>query len=152
MHPAWWPGRDYANRPNVTSQIDGKGEGRSLLLSGHIDTVPLGTTDWSYDPFGAVVEDGKLYGLGSFDMKGGVAALLSAVRVIKELDIPLAGDLIAETVVDEHRDTALGSFGAACPFLGRGCRERQEEKKQQGKQEGNAHKVPRGEFCQVPPR
>jgi acetylornithine deacetylase len=102
LHPAWWPGRDYTDRPNVTTQIKGKGRGRSLLLSGHIDTVPLGTTNWSCDPFGAEVKDGKLYGLGSFDMKGGVAALLSAVRVIQELDFPLAGDLIAETVVDEE--------------------------------------------------
>lgn len=101
-HPAWWPGRDYTNRPNVTARIKGKGGGRSLLLSGHIDTVPLGTTKWSVNPFGAEIEDGKLYGLGSFDMKGGVATILSAIRVIKELDIQLAGDLITETVVDEE--------------------------------------------------
>jgi acetylornithine deacetylase len=110
QHPAWWPGRDFTNRPNVAARLEGKGTGRSLLLSGHIDTVPLGTTHWSVDPFGAEIKDGKLYGLGSMDMKGGCASLLSAIRFIKELDIPLAGDLIAETVADEEFGGANGTL------------------------------------------
>lgn len=109
-HPAWWPGREYTNRPNITARRTGQGKGKSLLLSGHVDTVPLGSSAWSVDPFGAVIRDGNLFGLGSFDMKAGVAALLSATRVIVELDIPLAGDLLVETVVDEEFAGANGTL------------------------------------------
>ena len=109
-HPAWWPGRDYTDRPVVSARLKGRGKGRSLLWTGHIDTVPLGTTRWSVDPFGAEIKDGKLYGLGSMDMKGGCAAHLSAIRIIKELDIPLAGDLIVETVSDEEFGGANGTL------------------------------------------
>jgi acetylornithine deacetylase len=101
-HPTYFPGRDYSNRPNVAATRKGVGEGRSLVLSGHIDTVPLGTKEWKHDPFGAEIEDDILYGLGAFDMKAGVATNLCVLRVFQELQIPLKGDLIFETVVDEE--------------------------------------------------
>ena len=101
-HPTYFPGRDYSNRPNVTAKRKGAGSGRSLVLSGHIDTVPLGTKSWHHDPFGAEIEDGKLFGLGAFDMKAGVATNLGVLRVFQELQIPLKGDLIFESVVDEE--------------------------------------------------
>ena len=71
-HPSFWPGRDYSRRLNVVARRRGGSGGRSLVLSGHIDTVPLGLAPWTHDPFGAAVHDGKLYGLGSYDMKGGI--------------------------------------------------------------------------------
>jgi acetylornithine deacetylase len=101
-HPSFWPGRDYSNRPNVVARRKGLGGGRSLVLSGHIDTVPLGLAPWRHDPFGAVIEDGRMYGLGAFDMKGGVACILGVLRAFQGLDIPLKGDLVCETVVDEE--------------------------------------------------
>jgi len=101
-HPAWWGTRDYSNRPNVAAKRSGQTDGRSLVLSGHIDTVPLGLMRWDTDPFTPTVKDGKLYGLGAFDMKSGVAAAISAMRIFQELDIPLAGDLMIETVIDEE--------------------------------------------------
>lgn len=101
-HPSFWPGRDYSNRPNVSARRKGLGGGRSLVLSGHIDTVPLGTSEWRRDPFGAEIEDGKLYGLGAYDMKGGVVINLGVMKAIQELGIPLNGDLIVETIVDEE--------------------------------------------------
>ncbi len=101
-HPSYWPGRDYAQRPNVSARRRGAGGGRSLVLSGHIDTVPLGTQPWKHDPFGGQIEDGKLFGLGAYDMKSGVALILGVMRVLTELDLVLKGDLIAETVVDEE--------------------------------------------------
>jgi acetylornithine deacetylase len=75
-HPSYWPGRDYHNRPNVVARRKGMGGGRSLVLSGHIDTVPLGLQPWTRDPFGAQIEDDRLYGLGAFDMKSGVVVNL----------------------------------------------------------------------------
>lgn len=101
-HPSFWHGRDYSNRPNVVARRRGSGGGRSLVLSGHIDTVPLGVAPWTRDPFGAEVHDGKLYGLGSYDMKGGVVLILGVMRALQELGIILKGDLIGESIVDEE--------------------------------------------------
>jgi len=102
-HPEYWPGRSYADRPNVNAMIRGSGGGRSLILSGHIDTVPADTpVEWHYPPFGAEVETGRLYGRGAWDMKAGVAMNLTVLRALARLGRRLKGDLIFETVVDEE--------------------------------------------------
>src|SRR5205085_12478459 len=69
QHPLYWKGRDYTDRPNVGARHAGKGGGRSLLLSGHIDTVPRGTQRWTREAFGGQIEGDRLYGRGSNDMK-----------------------------------------------------------------------------------
>jgi acetylornithine deacetylase len=102
-HAEYWPGRNYANRPNVNGILKGKGGGRSLILSGHIDTVPADTpVAWTHPPFGAVTEDGRLFGRGAWDMKAGVAMNLAVLRALRQAGIVLAGDLIFESVVDEE--------------------------------------------------
>jgi acetylornithine deacetylase len=101
-HPRYFPGRDYNHRPNVLAKRKGAGGGKSLLLSGHIDTVPLGVQAWKHDPFQAGIEDGRMYGLGAYDMKGGVVVMLGVMRTLYELGVSLKGDLLAETVVDEE--------------------------------------------------
>ena len=101
-HPRFFPGRDYARRPNVLARRKGMGGGKSLLLSGHIDTVPLGLQPWQSDPFQPTVKDGRLYGLGAYDMKCGVAVMFGVMRALRELGVNLKGDLLAETVVDEE--------------------------------------------------
>jgi acetylornithine deacetylase len=102
QHPLFWGGRDYSNRPNLGARRKGIGAGRSLVLSGHIDTVPRGTLPWTRDPFGGEVEGNRLYGRGSNDMKGGVATNLFVLEAIQELGLRLHGDLVFETVVDEE--------------------------------------------------
>lgn len=101
-HPLFVPGREYADRPNLGAVRRGKGDGRSLLLSGHIDTVPRGTQSWTRDPFGGEVEANRIFGRGSNDMKGGVATNLFVMECVAELGLPLKGDLLFETVVDEE--------------------------------------------------
>lgn len=101
-HPLWWPGRCYRNRPNVAAIRKGNGDGRSLVLSGHVDTVPVGSAPWTRDPFGGHVEGNRLYGRGSNDMKGGVATNLFVVEALADLGLQLGGDLTIETVVDEE--------------------------------------------------
>src|SRR4051812_21351414 len=64
-------------RPNVVGVLRGRRPGRTLLLCGHVDTV--GVTGMAA-PFSPVVRDGRLYGRGAVDMKGGVAAMLDAAR------------------------------------------------------------------------
>lgn len=111
-HPLFRSGRDYTNRPNVAAVWPGSGGGKSLLLSGHIDTVPRGSEPWSRDPFGAVVEGNRLYGLGSNDMKGGIAVMLLAVEALKDEGVQLRGDLLVETVVDEEFGGVNGTLAA----------------------------------------
>jgi acetylornithine deacetylase len=101
-HPEFWPGRDYRDRPNLSSRLKGQGGGRSLLLTGHSDTVAVGENVWNHPPFGAHIKDGKLYGLGASDMKGQMAAMLVLYKTIAEHGISLRGDLAYESVVDEE--------------------------------------------------
>jgi acetylornithine deacetylase len=101
-HPLFWPGRDYGRRPNLGARRKGRGGGRSLVLSGHIDTVPRGTQPWTRDPFGGEVDGNRLYGRGSNDMKGGVGTNLFIAEALHDLGIELLGDLVFETVVDEE--------------------------------------------------
>jgi acetylornithine deacetylase len=101
-HPLFRPGRDYSNRPNIGARRKGTGKGRSLLLSGHIDTVPVGSLAWTRDPFGGSIEGNLLFGRGSNDMKGGVATNLFILECLQQLKLPLAGDVLFESVIDEE--------------------------------------------------
>ncbi len=95
-------------RFNAVGILKGTGGGRSLMWNGHLDTVgPNGMSQ----PFNAQVREGRLYGRGSQDMKGGLAAMLSAVRSMKEAGIRLKGDVILAGVADEE----LASLGTAAP-------------------------------------
>jgi acetylornithine deacetylase len=85
-------------RPNVIGVLEGRGRGRSLMLCGHIDTVGV---EGMAAPFDPVERDGRIYGRGSQDMKGGVAAMIDAARIIAEEGLP-AGRLIVACVVDEE--------------------------------------------------
>lgn len=88
---------------------------RSLVFNGHIDVVPEGDHDqWATDPFGGEVRDGKIYGRGAMDMKGGVACAMTAIRAIQETGIELDGCLGLHAVVDEE----AGGFGTR-DLLGR---------------------------------
>jgi acetylornithine deacetylase len=101
-HPVYWAGREYKDRPNVGARRSGSGDGRSLVLSGHIDTVPIGSEPWTTDPFGGEIRGNQLFGRGSNDMKAGIATSLFVVEALADLDLQLAGDLIFESVADEE--------------------------------------------------
>ena len=85
-------------RWNVVGRLEGGGTGPTLLLNGHLDTV--GVAGMSVDPFGAELRDGRLWGRGSCDMKGGVAALLSATASVAQSEPP--GALIVALTADEE--------------------------------------------------
>lgn len=80
-------------RPNLVGTIKGTGNGKSLIFNGHIDVVPPGPAEeWKFkDPFSGKIEDGKLYGRGACDMKGGIAAQYIAAKALKKLGIQLKG-------------------------------------------------------------
>lgn len=86
-------------RFNVTAYLKGEGGGKSLMLSGHLDTVP------PYDmenPFTPVLKDGVLYGRGACDMKGPVSAMLLSLIALKRSGISLKGDVLFTGVIDEE--------------------------------------------------
>lgn len=88
------------DRPNVIARWRGTGGGKSLLLTGHTDTV--GIENMQCDPFEARIEEGRLYGRGSFDMKGGLASILGAVAALRSNDFSPKGDLWLGFVTDEE--------------------------------------------------
>ena len=105
--------RDLSNMPVLVARLPGAGDGKSLLLNGHYDVVPLGLVEnWTQDPFAGDIVDGKIYGRGTNDMKGGVAAMLKAVDFIQRAGFALEGDVIVETVPEEEA-TCMGTL-AAC--------------------------------------
>jgi acetylornithine deacetylase len=102
-------GRTFEGRPNLGAQLHGTSGGRSLMLTGHIDVVPPGPPQhWTSEPFTPVVNDGFVQGRGAVDMKGGVASMLMAIEILKELGVPLSGDVVFTTVVDEE----IGGMGS----------------------------------------
>lgn len=116
-HPAFVePAQGYEGRPNVVAIQKGTGGGRSLLFNGHIDVIPEGPADnWQHAPWSGDVEDGKMYGRGTSDMKSGAAAMTMALKAIRESGIKLKGDVILEYVMDEE---LTGNGTLACVMKG----------------------------------
>ena len=108
----------YEDRPNIAATDEGSGDGRSLTLSGHVDVVPVDEDEWRYDPWDASVEGNRLYGRGSNDMLGGVAAILVAYEALDDLGVDLSGDLTIQTTVEEED----GGVGGVLSALERGYR------------------------------
>jgi acetylornithine deacetylase len=102
----------FAGRPNVVGVCAGAGEGRSLILNGHIDTVEIGErTAWQHDPLGGEVVDGRLYGRGACDMKGGLIANLFALRALRRAGFSPAGAVTVESTISEE-DGGAGALAA----------------------------------------
>lgn len=81
----------------------GAGRGRKLLFNAHMDTVAVtDAADWRHDPFAGAIEDGWLYGRGAVDMKGALAAMVYAAKLLQDGRVPLAGDLYVVGVVQEE--------------------------------------------------
>jgi len=101
-HPYVRRDREYAGRHNLIARLPGTGRGRSLLLSGHVDTVPARPHPWRDGPFSGVVRRGRLHGRGSWDMKGGLVAQFGVAMALRKAGVRLAGDLLCESVIDEE--------------------------------------------------
>lgn len=95
-------------RTNAVATLRG-GKGKPVLhMNGHFDVVPVGS-EWTVDPFGAEIREGMIYGRGSSDMKGSVAAQLMATAAIKKAGINLKGTITISATCDEETGGQLGA-------------------------------------------
>jgi acetylornithine deacetylase len=116
----WWtvpehyyPG-GFEDKPVVVGTYKGRGRGRSLIFNGHVEVVtPEPLNLWKHDPWGGEVEEGRLYGRGSNDMKGGLAASILALECLQEIGVEVTGDVIIESVYDEE----IGGTGTDAAIL-----------------------------------
>ncbi|MFX1288557.1 MAG: M20 family metallopeptidase [Promethearchaeota archaeon] len=99
------------DRANLVAYLNDSFSGRNLLYNGHMDTVPPGSEeDWKYPPLLATIKRNKfIFGRGTTDMKGGLAAMVIALKILKELKIEVAGNLILNAVADEETGGILGT-------------------------------------------
>lgn len=93
---------DRDGRPSVLGRLAGAGGGRSLMLNGHLDTVGV---EGMEAPFSGEIRDGRLHGRGAYDMKGAVAAALTAAKALADDGRRLAGDLWLAAVSDEETES-----------------------------------------------
>jgi succinyl-diaminopimelate desuccinylase len=96
--------RHSASRASVIARLRGTGEISGLLYNGHLDVVPVGAETWTHDPFGAEMAGGRVWGRGTSDMKGGVAAMMVAAATLARSELPLRGDLVLAFTADEEVD------------------------------------------------
>lgn len=118
QHPAYWPGRNYTGRLNLLASSGGNVDDprMRLLFSGHMDVIPAGYTPspegvWDLPAHLATrYEDGRLYGPGAADMKGGLVAMWAAARCLRDMGAVPVCQVLFESVVDEEYGGANGSL------------------------------------------
>jgi succinyl-diaminopimelate desuccinylase len=103
------------DRANLMARLSGRGEQAGLMLSGHLDTVPVDELAWTVPPWDGLIRDGRLYGRGALDMKGSVAAMIVAFERLHRAGATPAGDVVLALTAGEEQDSvgarALSSSG-----------------------------------------
>lgn len=99
------------NRANLIASLNKNNKGKVLLYNGHMDVVPPGNEDeWKNPPINAFIKRNKIiYGRGTADMKGGLVAMVIALKILKSLNLELSGNLIVNAVADEETGGILGT-------------------------------------------
>ncbi|MBS3788640.1 ArgE/DapE family deacylase [Candidatus Bipolaricaulota bacterium] len=100
--PGFVEDRKFDGRPNLVARLPYSHNQRTLLLHGHIDVVPADESGWEVNPFEGAIKDNRIYGRGTVDMKGGLAAMLFASSAIADSDINPLGAVEFATVSDEE--------------------------------------------------
>lgn len=90
--------------PHFIARLKGDGSKRPILLAAHTDVVPADRIQWTLDPFDGIIKDGYLYGRGTLDNKGAVAAFARAMLRIKEDGVPLARDTSSSPKRTKNRE------------------------------------------------
>lgn len=116
-HHEYLPGRHTDVRPNVTGVIKGTNPKAKLMLTAHIDTMPIGDKSlWSEDPLGGEIKNGRIYGRGACDDKYAVATFLFLAEIFKKLDVSLSNDLYFTGYCDEEFGGGNGALGACLKY------------------------------------
>jgi len=103
----------YKGRPNVVGRFRAGGPGKSIILNGHMDVVtPEPWSKWTHDPWDPHIEDGKLFGRGAVDMKGGIAAMIMAVHAVFSAGLKPKGDVMVECVIEEEAGVGNGTLAS----------------------------------------
>ncbi|UCF43802.1 MAG: M20 family metallopeptidase [Planctomycetota bacterium] len=93
------------DRANLVARIKTAGHKGALLFACHLDVVGPGEAKWGHPPFSAAERDGRIYGRGSADMKGGIAAVVTAIRQVVDSGIKLVGDIVLLGAAGEETDS-----------------------------------------------
>lgn len=99
-------------RASVLARVKSLRKKPGLLFNGHLDTVPVGLERWIHEPFDGQASEGKVWGRGAADMKGGLAVLMVAAKALAEAGVPLRGDLLVAATAGEEVDS-LGAVAIA---------------------------------------
>ena len=111
-HPAYSAEVERADGMGVAGVLGGGTGGLSLIVNGHVDVVPPGDeSNWRFPPWQGTVSDGRVYGRGALDMKGGLCCALYAAKAIHDAGVRLPGKLIIESVIGEE-DGGVGTLAA----------------------------------------
>ena len=112
QHPAFCAEVERTGALGVVGWMGENAGGKSLILNGHVDVVPAGDeANWRYPPWQATVAEGRVYGRGACDMKGGLTCALYAAQAIQDAGVRLEGRLLIESVVGEE-DGGTGTLAA----------------------------------------
>jgi len=114
QHPDYLEGRHLENRYNVTARWKGTQDTDALMIMGHSDTVPIGDLEnWSVDPLGGIIKDGKIWGRGSCDDKYALAAALFVIELMQREGFTPKKNLLFTAYSDEEFGGSHGAL-AAC--------------------------------------
>jgi acetylornithine deacetylase/succinyl-diaminopimelate desuccinylase len=110
--PEWMEVEPAPGRLSLVAKLphpDGPAERPTLIINGHLDVVPVTASAWTHDPFDPHMDGGRLYGRGTADMKGGIAAAICALSVLERAGHAPACDVVFHLVADEERGGRLGT-------------------------------------------
>ena len=114
--PRWTRVEPAPGRLSLVAEIPGTGTGGAdggtrpcLIVNGHLDVVPVKESAWSTDPFDPQVSDGRLYGRGTADMKGGIAAAICALDTLERAGVDPGCDIVFHLVADEEHGGTWGT-------------------------------------------
>ncbi len=111
-HPAYSAEVERSQGLGVVGVMGEDTGGRSLILNGHVDVVPAGDeSNWRYPPWQGAIADGRVYGRGALDMKGGLCCALFAAKALRDAGVRLTGRLIIQSVIGEE-DGGVGTLAA----------------------------------------
>jgi acetylornithine deacetylase len=112
QHPAFSMEAEREHGLGVVGVMGEDTGGRSLIFNGHVDVVPPGDeVNWRYPPWQGTITEGRVYGRGAADMKGGLSCALFAAKALRDAGVGLEGRLMIESVIGEE-DGGVGTLGA----------------------------------------